>query len=198
MPDVSFVQVNFSCTSIKTSVERKKKAEIALLLLHVSKRMTNNNTAQCLAVVLSPAHICGILVQTCGHSLRKPWVIALCRRVHGDVRQQCVRACSDLSVLISLGAFLYATPHYEIRALCHIRWSDSASVLPVKITIYQGSRLVKMCGHETQKGKREIGNSTKVPSISCLAQAWLHVASLQSWWVRILFVTEWEAHLLVK
>lgn len=163
--------------------------------------MTNNNTAQCLAVVLSPAHICGILVQTCGHSLRKSWVTALCRRVHGDVRQQCVRVCSDLSVLVSLGTFLYVTPHWEIRALCHIHWSDSASVLPVKITTYQGNQACETVWTWNAECKKEIGNSAKskrVPSISCLAQAWWCIASFQSWWVCKQFLTQWEAHLLGK
>lgn len=88
--------------------------------------MTNNNTAQCLAVVLSLAYISGILIQTCGCLLRKAWVTAFCHWVHWDVWEQRVLSCSDLVVLISLGTFLYVTPQWEMRALCHIRLSDSA------------------------------------------------------------------------
>lgn len=51
--------------AFKSHTKNKK----ALLLLHVSKRMTNNNTVQYLAVLLDLAHVSGIFVQTCGCSL---------------------------------------------------------------------------------------------------------------------------------
>lgn len=50
-----------------TSKKKKEKSlKVALLLLHVNKRMTNTNTVQCLADLPGLAHVSGIFVQTCG------------------------------------------------------------------------------------------------------------------------------------
>lgn len=59
---------NMFCMLVYPFQEPYKKQK-ALLLLHVSKRMTNNNTVQYLAVLLDRAHVSGIFVQTCGCSL---------------------------------------------------------------------------------------------------------------------------------
>lgn len=87
--------------------------------LHVSERMTNNNSVQCLAVVSGLAHAAGILVQTCGCSLGESMSHGFSGPVgvRRDVRERekalCARAEVDLVVLISLGTFLYVTTHTQ-------------------------------------------------------------------------------------
>lgn len=54
----------YQCSFFSYASQKSWKPPLkALLLLHVSVQMTNNNTAQCLAVVLGLAHISGILVR---------------------------------------------------------------------------------------------------------------------------------------
>lgn len=100
--------------------KKKKKLQETLLLLHVSKRMTNNNTMQGLAVVLSLAHVSGILVQTCGCSLGESTshTVSAAGFVQTCEGSVCTAEVTPF-VLISLHTFLYVMPQWEIRALCH-------------------------------------------------------------------------------